>query len=211
MASLVADSVTPRRLRRRAAMSMLALSFALLVSACGFQLRGSNGQYLLPFDAIYIGLPDTSPLAINLKRNIRSNGATRIAPDAKAADAIVEVLSNPEKTRGKTILSLNNNGRVREYQLSYNISFRVLDKLGNELLAPTNIALVRSITFDESQLLAKETEEALLYRDMQSDLVQQMIRRIAAIKPVITSSSMPLPGNRPDQKNPSSSPPSAVP
>ena len=53
-----------------------------------------------------------------------------------------------------------------------------------ELLAPTEITLRRNIAFDESQVLAKESEEALLYRDMQSDLVQQILRRLVAIKPL---------------------------
>jgi LPS-assembly lipoprotein len=72
---------------------------------------------------------------------------------------------------------------VREYLLTYNIVFRVRDKAGNELLAPTQITLTRPIAFNETQLLAKEQEEALLYRDMQADLVQQIMRRLAALKP----------------------------
>jgi LPS-assembly lipoprotein len=161
----------------------LALAAAAMLAGCGFHLRGVGGNYTLPFNAIYVGLPESSPLAIDLKRNIRANGHTAVAASAKEADGIIEVLSNPEKTRTKTILSLNSNGRVREYLLSYNILFRVTDHDGKELLAPTQITLGRPITFDESQLLAKEQEETLLYKDMQTDLVQQMMRRMAAIKP----------------------------
>lgn len=166
----------------------LALVAGLALSACGFHLRGANGSYNLPFNAIYVGLPVSSNLAIDLKRNIRAIGTTRIADDAAQADGIIDVLSNPETTRGKSILSLNSNGRVREYQLSYTILFKVRDNAGNELLGPTRIGLTRPITFNETQLLAKETEEAMLYRNMQADLVQQMLRRLAAIKPVVTSS-----------------------
>ena len=166
----------------------LALATTMLaLSACGFQLRGSGGQYTLPFDKIYIGLPVSSPLAIDLKRNIRSNGATLIAPDAASADGIVDVLTDPEKTRGKTILSLNANGRVSQYQLSYSIVFKVRDNQGHELLAPTTITLTRPLDFNDAQRLAKETEEALLYRDMEKDLVQQMVRRMGALKPVIVA------------------------
>ena len=175
--------------RRGRLYAMLAV--LLTLSACGFHLRGSDGKYNLPFNAIYVGLPDASPLAIDLKRNIRAMGVTRIATDAKNADGVIDVLSDPEATRSKTILSLNSNGRVREYQLGYSIVFKVRDNAGNELLGPTQIGLTRPITFNETQLLAKETEEALLYRDMQADLVQQMLRRMAAIKPVITASPTP--------------------
>ena len=162
---------------------LLAAALAGGLSACGFHLRGSSGSYTLPFNALYVGLPESSPLAIDLKRNIRANGHTTVAARAADADGVIEVITDPEKTRTKSILSLNSNGRVREYLLSYNILFRVTDKAGNELLAPTQITLGRPIEFNETQLLAKEQEEALLYKDMQTDLVQQMMRRMAAIKP----------------------------
>jgi len=182
---------TIHNLKRGAGALLVAAALAGSLSACGFHLRGSGGHYTLPFPAMYIGLPESSPLAIDLKRNIRVNGNTVVVSDPSKADGVVEVLSDPEKTRTKSILSLNSNGRVREYLLAYNIVFRVRDKLGNELLGPTTISLSRPITFDETQLLAKEQEEALLYKDMQTDLVQQMMRRMAAIKPVSQMSLAP--------------------
>jgi LPS-assembly lipoprotein len=174
----------------RAAALMLAAALAL--SACGFHLRGSDGSYNLPFNKIYVGLPVSSPLAIDLKRNIRAIGTTEIADDAASADGIIDVLTAPGASRGKSILSLNTNGRVREYQLSYTIQFKVRDNVGNQLLGPTQITLTRPITFSETQLLAKETEEEMLYRNMQADLVQQMLRRLVALKPVVTSSPVPV-------------------
>ena len=169
---------------------LLAVCLVLTLSACGFHLRGSNGSFMLPFATMNIGLPDTSPLAIDLKRYIRAIGSTEIVDTREAADATLEVLADPEKTRTKSILSLNSNGRVREYQLGYSIQFRVVDKAGNVLLGLTTIALNRPITFNESQVLAKETEEAQLYRDMRNDLVQQIMRRLAAIKPVLPAMSV---------------------
>ena len=178
------DFSSPIRGRAPGTLALAAI-LLLTLSACGFQLRGSGGQYTLPFDRIYIGLPESSPLAIDLKRNIRSNGATLIATDAASADGIVDVLTDPDRTRGKTILSLNANGRVSQYQLSYSIVFKVRDNQGHELLAPTTITLTRPLDFNDAQRLAKETEEALLYRDMEKDLVQQMVRRMGALKPVL--------------------------
>ncbi|WP_426078733.1 LPS assembly lipoprotein LptE [Janthinobacterium sp. PSPC3-1] len=169
---------------------LFAVCLVLTLSACGFHLRGSNGSFMLPFATMNIGLPDTSPLAIDLKRYIRAIGSTEIVDTREAADATLEVLADPEKTRTKSILSLNSNGRVREYQLGYSIQFRVVDKAGNVLLGLTTIALNRPIAFNESQVLAKETEEAQLYRDMRNDLVQQIMRRLAAIKPVLPAMSV---------------------
>jgi LPS-assembly lipoprotein len=59
----------------------------------------------------------------------------------------------------------------------------VRDPKGAELLGPTEITLKRNMAFDETQVLAKEAEANLLYRDMQGDVVQQMLRRVAALKP----------------------------
>ncbi len=150
-----------------------------VLSACGFHLRGSNGEADLPFKTILLGFPDTSPLGAELKRNIRANG-TAIVTDPKLADAIFEVVA---ETREKVILSLSSTGRVREYTLYYKLKFRVKDNQDKELLAPVEIVLKRDISFNDAQVLAKEAEEGLLYRDMQSDMVQQILRRMAALKP----------------------------
>ena len=155
----------------------LSLVLSLLIlHGCGFALRGPVS---FSFASIYVGLPDNSPLGGELKRNIRANGKTLISPDANAADVSLEVLA---ESREKTILSLNNQGRVREYNLTYNLRFRVKDKTGKEVLEATTISLKRNISFNETQVLAKEAEEVLLYRDMQSDLVQQIMRRLAVLK-----------------------------
>ena len=151
-----------------------------LLSACGFQLRGSDSSYSMPFKSIYLAFSDQSPLGIELRRNLRAGDTVNVVLDAAQAEALFDVLS---ETRGKQILSLNSQGRVREYLLTYTLVFRVRDAKGNELLGPTEINLKRPITFNETQVLAKESEEVLLYRDMQTDLVQQIMRRLAAVKP----------------------------
>ncbi|MBP1207531.1 LPS-assembly lipoprotein [Duganella sp. 1411] len=190
------------RLFQRARLGGVVLALSLTLSACGFHLRGDGGHYTLPFPTMYVGLPESSPLAVDLKRNINANGSTTVVKTAKEAEGIIEVISNPEHTKTKTILSLNSNGRVRQYLLSYSIVFRVLNKQGVELLGPTSIALSRPIDFNETQLLAKEQEEALLYKDMQTDLVQQMMRRIAAIKMTRMSVPASTPNPAPTQSAP---------
>jgi LPS-assembly lipoprotein len=162
-----------------AVLTALALAATVGLSACGFQLRGTSGRDGLPFKTVYLGFPDTSPLGTELRRYIRAGGDTAVVTDIKAAEAIVEPLS---ETREKVILTLNSQGRVREYSLLYRLRFRVKDADNKELLPPTEILLKRDITFNESQVMAKEREEEMLYRDMQSDLVQQILRRLAAIK-----------------------------
>ena len=86
------------------------------------------------------------------------------------------------EAREQDILSLNAQGRAREYTLRYKLSFKVSDGKGREFIPATQIAVQRDISYNESEVLAKESEEALLYRDMQTDLVQQILRRLAAVK-----------------------------
>ena len=164
---------------RAGALALLALTMTLTLSACGFQMRGSNGQYHMPFHSIYLGFPENSPMGVELRRNLRGADGVTVVTDPAKADAKLDVLTD---TRNKAILSLNSQGRVREYLLTYTLVFRVRDANEAEMLGPTQISLKRSVTFNESQVLAQESEEALLYRDMQSDLVQQILRRMAAIK-----------------------------
>ena len=159
---------------------VLLLAVAATLSACGFQLRGSDGQYTMPFKSIYLGFADTSALGTELKRNLRGGNLVNVVTDPAKAEARFEVVS---EGRGKQILSLNSQGRVREYLLTYTLVFRLVDAKGVQLLGPTEINLRRPLAYNETQVLAKESEEALLYRDMQGDLVQQILRRLAAVKP----------------------------
>ncbi len=157
----------------RAALTFL---FVLVLAGCGFQLRGTAD---LPFDTLYI--PNTTGgIALDLKRNIQSGTRTAVVDDPKKAEAVLEF---SEETREKHILSLAATGRVREFQLRYNVAFRVHDGKGGEFLPSSRVQLKRDVSFNDSDVLAKETEEQLLYRDMQFDMVQMVMRRLAAAQP----------------------------
>lgn len=158
-------------------LALVAVFAAVMLSACGFQLRGADGKGTIPFKTIYLNVSESSPLGVELRRNIRAREA-KIVTEPKAAEATVDVLS---ETRDKSILTLNTQGRIREYSLVYRLRFRVTGAGGKELILPTEIVTKRDISFNESQAIAKEKEEELLYRDMQSDIVQQILRRLAAL------------------------------
>jgi LPS-assembly lipoprotein len=162
------------KLRTYSALAIIAA--ALLLSACGFALRGAVN---FPFASIFISYPDGTPLSYEIKRSLVANGATRIATKAKDADVVLEILG---ESRDKKIVAINGQGRVRAYTLSYGTSFRVINAVGKEFIAPTAIRFERPMTYTEAAALAKENEEAMLYRDMQNDAVRQMMRRLAAMK-----------------------------
>lgn len=162
--------------RRRLVLGSAALS-GLLLSGCGFKLRGPQR---LEFATLHINVSELTALGASLRRLIATTGSTTVTEDAAQADARLQVLGNE---RGREILSLTGAGKVREYQLTQTLRFQLLDKAGKALIAPTSISATREYTFDDSQVLGKEQEEALLYRDMQNDLLQQLMRRLAAAPP----------------------------
>lgn len=155
---------------------LIGAAFALLLAACGFQLRGSQ---TLPIERLYLALPVNSPIGAEITRVVRSSTNATVVQNRKEAQAIMELLG---EQREREVLSINAQGRAREYQLRLRTTFRVIDQEGVELIAPTSLLARRDIAFNESELLAKESEEVLLYRDMQSDLVRQIVNRLQGIK-----------------------------
>ena len=154
--------------------AVAAVLLATLLAACGFQLRGSA---TLPYESLFVDMPESNIMGAELKRNLRAGTGTRIVATRAEAQAILMPTS---QLFGKTILSLSSGGRVREFRLRFNFGFRVIDQTGRDLVAPAVMLIERDFPFNDNQVLAKETEEALQYRDMQSDMVQQVLRRIEA-------------------------------
>lgn len=153
----------------------MVVALLLVLAGCGFRMRGTAE---VPFQTLY--LPGaTGGIALDLKRNIQAGTRARVVDDPKEADAVLQIT---EETRAKEILSLTGTGRVREFTLRYRVGFRVHDGKGSDFVPVNTIALQRDVTFNDAEILAKEAEEQLLFRDMQADMVQQIIRRLAAAK-----------------------------
>jgi len=153
----------------------LTLLLSLALAGCGFHLRGAVS---VPFDTLYI--PNAkSGIALELKRNIEAGTGAKVVDDPKAADAVLELTG---ENREKIILSLTGAGRVREFRLRYTVNYRVHDGKGANYVPTTLVQLTRDVTYNDADILAKESEEQLLFRDMQSDMVQQVMRRLAAVE-----------------------------
>lgn len=158
--------------------TFLVIGLMFAVTACGFQLRGQIPS--LPFDSIHVVAPPGHSIGIDVERAIRVNTNAKVVKKPDEAQAILQILSAVNE---KKILSLSGGGRVREFQLGYRVSARLIDPQGMEIAPFEEISLTRVLPFLDSQILAKAAEEEMLYKDMQTDAVQQIIRRIAAIKP----------------------------
>lgn len=173
---------TPPRRRLFAVASAAALSVALSVglSACGFQLRQAPN---LPFNTMFVGFAESSSLGQELRRSLEASGV-RVITDNRQLDAAQVILDVIQDQREKIVVGVNTSGLVREFQLRVRFKFRLRDKAGNEVIPETELLLQRDFSFSESSALAKESEEALIYRSMQSDLVQQALRRLSAVKSI---------------------------
>jgi LPS-assembly lipoprotein len=153
----------------------LVLVALIALAGCGFRLRGTAD---VPFQTLYIPSALTG-IALDLKRNIEAGTDAKVVDNAKDAQAVLQFT---QEVRDREILSLTAAGRVREYRLRYRVGFRVHDGKGNDYVPQSNLELTREVSFNDSQVLAKESEEQLLFRDMQSDMVQQILRRLAAAR-----------------------------
>ena len=165
-------------MQRRALLSLTASAAALSLAGCGFQLRKAPDY---AFTTLFSGLPESSPLGVELRRSLESTRKVKVITDGrqiKDAQVILDVLGDQ---REKQVLSRNASGQVREFQLRMRFRFKLRTLAGKELIPETEILQQRDISFNESAVLAKEAEENLLYRDMQSDIVQQIMRRLAAV------------------------------
>ena len=151
-----------------------------LLAACGFRLRGAPE---FAFRSLYIAAPASSPLARELMRTLAGAGGdlqvTRDPARLTQSEAILDLLSEQQE---RVVVAFNSAGQVRELQLRLRIKFRLRTPTGVELIPDTELLQQRDISYNETIALAKEAEEALLYRDMRTDLVQQLMRRLAAAK-----------------------------
>lgn len=156
---------------------IILLIIVLFLAACGFKLRGQAAP--LPFKSLYITAPEGQIIGTELERVIRASSRTKLAPSMAEAEATLEILN---VAMDRSILSLSGGGRVRDFNLIYRVTYRVLDHRG-EIIAPqTDVTLTRILPFLDALIIAKESEERLLQKDMQTDAVQQILWRLSAIK-----------------------------
>ncbi|MDR4515361.1 LPS assembly lipoprotein LptE [Nitrosomonas sp.] len=156
---------------------MTGLMILLILAACGFKLRGQISS--LPFETLYIAAPPGHTIGSDLRRAVDATTTTKIVDSIDKAEAVLQVLNANNERR---ILSLSGGGRVREFELIFRITTRLIDNKGNEIVPENTITLLRILPFLDAQILAKEAEEQMLYQDMQADAVQQIIWRLSTVQ-----------------------------
>jgi LPS-assembly lipoprotein len=176
---------------RRSFSTALSLAWVTAgLAGCGFHLRQTND---FAFKTLYANFSTTSPLGVELRRNLLGTGRIDLLTEPKQmlqADAILDILS---EDRQQVAVGVSATGQVRELQLRLRVRFRLRTPQGVELIEAVELFQQRDLSFTESAALSKEIEQGILYRDMQTDIVQQIMRRLSAVKP----RQMPAPASAP--------------
>lgn len=145
------------------------------LTACGFHLRGSGEVAALDVGNLYISQgPVSGELVTALGRALRSAGATLV--DSRSAAKVVVDLKDEQ--RDKRVLSVGSAGKVQQYELHYAITFAAADAAGKVLADTQTVSLMRNITYNESDVLAKGNEEQRLFNDMRRDAIRQVLMRL---------------------------------
>jgi LPS-assembly lipoprotein len=165
--------------RRRVLLAAAWLGGAIVVggsAGCGFHLRRNAD---LPFATLFSGFSRSSALGEEFRRELVRTTSTKLVDKPEDAQVVLHVLG---ETRERDIVAYSAVGRPREYELRLRLQFRATDGGEREFIPPNEIILRRDISAADNQLTARVDEEALLYRDMQKDMVQQLLRRLASIQ-----------------------------
>lgn len=151
------------------------LALFMLLSACGFALRGVTP---MPFDTLYVGIADTTQFGADVRRALRAASPdTKLVATPKDAQAILQQVNEVRTLRE---VSLNAQGRVEEYELGINYTFRLIDSKGRALIPDTTLSIYREMPYDDQVVQAKQGQIETLYRAMQRDLVSRLLRRMTA-------------------------------
>ncbi|WP_241061069.1 LPS assembly lipoprotein LptE [Achromobacter xylosoxidans] len=151
------------------------LALFILLSACGFALRGVTP---MPFSTLYVGIADNTQFGADVRRALRAASPdTKLVASPKDAQAILQEVSN---TRALREVSLNAQGRVEEYELGINYTFRLIDAQGRALIPDTTLSIYREMPYDDQIVQAKQGQIETLYIAMQRDLVSRLLRRMTA-------------------------------
>lgn len=155
----------------------LIAAAALALTGCGFRLRG---RFTLPFETLYINYNLNTPLGSQLSRQLKAGSDVRLVNSPSQAQAVLTILG---EKRYRNVVAYNTNGDAREYELKLEISFRLSTPDGAQYLPDTVIPAVREISYNDDDYLTRESEEAILIKEMLSDIVVQMVRRIEKAQP----------------------------
>lgn len=156
----------------------VVLLFCLIVSvtACGFKLRGAVD---LPADMQKILVVGSlnSDLVQDLKDSLQYSA--QVVTNLSEADAVLKIIREESESR---TLSVDSNGKIREAELQYSVTFGLKRPNGDVVLEQDTLLLVRDYINDENDVIGRSNESAVIARDLKRDAAQQILRRLQALR-----------------------------
>ncbi len=166
-------------------MTLLA-GLTVLLTACGFHLRGLGGPLQpLPFSRLMLSM-DKAQIDAPLRALLAVDPRVKLVSTAKEAEAVLTVLG---EQNNKDILTINRGGSINVYQLTYKVTVQVI--LNGEEMQDIVIPVRRELTYNDQDILGKEKEEALLWDDMHQEAARLLVYRLAALKKVPAMTPVP--------------------
>jgi LPS-assembly lipoprotein len=163
-------------------MRYLLIFTLLLLSSCGFHLRGSvDLSPALSEIAVKGAITDIAP---DLRRALKNAGV-------QVTDSASMVLQLRAEQYGKRVLSVDSLGRAQEYGLSYTVRFSLKDKKGVAWISEAPVTQTRDLRFDASAVLGTSSEEAQLKTEMRRDAVSQILRQLQYAKAPVAQIEKP--------------------
>lgn len=152
-----------------------SLLLILLLSGCGFQLRGYNNQ-TLHFHSLY--LESNLPYSTFSKELRQALNAIKI--DVRLSPPAPITLQILSQNFTRTITSLGNAGQTTTYLLSFTVLFQLRDSTDHILLPTQQVRATRNFSITSNQLSGDLNTQSDLEEDMQRDVIQQLLARLAS-------------------------------
>lgn len=164
---------TPRR--------SLTIAAALLLGACGFQLRGTGSFAVSPALSplnVVAGNVDNA-LVTELRQVLAAQPGLQLSEQGAAATLNLK----QERIDSRVASVRTATAKAAEYQLRYALEFEVLGRDGAVWAPVQTVRFNRDYTFDPNRVIAKEHEQQELLRELRRDAVQHIVRRLSRLKP----------------------------
>ena len=159
--------------------SLFSFLFPLLLTSCGFHLRGQESVDLSPaLSTLRLSAAGYAPITVEMRNALKGQAGVKIVEDL---DIPAATLSLSNEVIQSQVLAIDITGKVSDYLLNYSVTFSLIAADGKPLLGPQTIKLQREYTFDKLNVLAKEKEDEFLRVEMQRDAVQQILRLLARL------------------------------
>ena len=154
---------------------ILMTAAVLLLSACGFHLKGMGGTArTLPYPAWHI--QNASVMQKALENALRRADGKPVS----AAEAQMTLNIKGIETR-QDIYTITRAAAVNEYLLAMTVKAQAF-RNGEPVGEPMEVKVHRTMDYADSEVLGKQEEEETIWSEMRIDAADQIVRRLTFLK-----------------------------